>query len=373
MTMPCTMRVESPTAASGPAQDHVAEHDEDGRAEAHERVGAQARRAAAIRSLEADQRAGKKRGHGTQQEFVVAHRPLVLGAGKDAAARRHPYNDFRRALIVRARAANYCRGNRTDARHGMDPIDFEGLSEAPYRLPSRHPAAGRGMRRPRDDDESIGGHGIRRDVHVVRSRSQRGIGGEAAPGSVVAVLSPPPAGPLLAVDAARYRGGLSPRVRSFRGITRPAGWRWHDLRPARSSLVHRSERGRRDFAFAQAGTSLSSWRKPGNIPTATFAVIRRGGALCGRARSCTPNGEFVMARNRWTSAWTASLAGLLAGLRRHDDDHFLSGHSRQAQPARRRRSWCSRHTPPASRSTNARRARTIPPASSGPSSRRKRA
>ena len=35
----------------------------------------------------------------------------------------------------------------------MDPIDFDALSDAPYRLPSRHPAAGRGMRRPRDSDD----------------------------------------------------------------------------------------------------------------------------------------------------------------------------------------------------------------------------
>jgi hypothetical protein len=37
----------------------------------------------------------------------------------------------------------------------MDPIDFDALSEAPYRLPSRHPAAGRGMRRVHDDDRDL--------------------------------------------------------------------------------------------------------------------------------------------------------------------------------------------------------------------------
>jgi hypothetical protein len=37
----------------------------------------------------------------------------------------------------------------------MDPIDFDALSDAPYRLPSRHPAAGRGMRRLRDSDDDI--------------------------------------------------------------------------------------------------------------------------------------------------------------------------------------------------------------------------
>jgi hypothetical protein len=37
----------------------------------------------------------------------------------------------------------------------MGPIDFDELSDAPYRLPSRHPAAGRGMRRPRDADDDL--------------------------------------------------------------------------------------------------------------------------------------------------------------------------------------------------------------------------
>ncbi len=37
----------------------------------------------------------------------------------------------------------------------MDSSDFEALSDAPYRLPSRHPAAGRGMRRLREDDEDL--------------------------------------------------------------------------------------------------------------------------------------------------------------------------------------------------------------------------
>lgn len=37
----------------------------------------------------------------------------------------------------------------------MDSFDFEALSDAPYRLPSRHPAAGRGMRRPRESEEDL--------------------------------------------------------------------------------------------------------------------------------------------------------------------------------------------------------------------------